>query len=83
MLNIHAHLSEYEVIGYLGGFCFDSKTSSTKCKKSSFKYTLIDLLIQSAYPCESLIEDPKERLRNVDLCPESADLATTQIHAKG
>jgi len=68
MLDVHAHLSEYEVIGYLGGFCFESKTTNQRY-----------IIIQSAVACESLIDDPNERKRNVDLCPESADRAHSQI----
>lgn len=30
MLDVHAHLSEKEVIGYLGGFFFDSKITNQK-----------------------------------------------------
>jgi hypothetical protein len=66
MLDVHAHLSEKEVIGYLGGFFFDSKITNQKY-----------IIIQSAVPCESIIDDPNERKRNVDLCPESADRAHT------
>ncbi|TNV85286.1 hypothetical protein FGO68_gene10664 [Halteria grandinella] len=72
MLNVHSHLSEFEVIGFLGGYCLDSKDSQHKY-----------LLIHSAYPCESMIQDQKERQRNVDLCPESADRARAQIQSKG
>lgn len=32
MLNVHSHLSEFEVIGFLGGYCFDSKKTKKKCK---------------------------------------------------
>jgi len=27
MLNVHSHLSEFEVIGFLGGYCFDTVNS--------------------------------------------------------
>lgn len=31
MLNIHSHLSKNEVIGFLGGFSFESKDNKYKC----------------------------------------------------
>ena len=81
MLNVHSHLSEFEVIGFLGGHYFESTKSKKKCKV--FDNKPVDLMIHSAYPCESMIKDQKQRQRNVDLCPLSADRARTQIEAKG
>ena len=43
----------------------------------------LDLLIHSAYPCESLIESQQERLKNVELCPVSADKARQEILNRG
>mmetsp|Transcript_18442 Transcript_18442/g.17563 ORF Transcript_18442/g.17563 Transcript_18442/m.17563 type:complete len:247 (+) Transcript_18442:666-1406(+) len=68
ILNIHSHLSKNEVIGYLGGFCFDTKDNSQKY-----------ILIHQAYPCKSIVENQRERSKNVEICPESADLARQQI----
>ena len=76
MLNVHSHLSEFEVIGFLGGYCFESKNSNQKCNSFNSWFNL-DLLIHSAYPCDSLVQDQRERKRNVELCPESADRART------
>lgn len=72
MLNIHAHLSEYEVIGFLGGHCFQNQTTNQK-----------DLIIHSVYPCDSLIENQVERQKNVDLCPVSASNAKQMIQNRG
>ena len=44
MLDVHAHLSKAEVIGYFGGLCFKSKVTNQQI-----------IIIQSAVPCESLI----------------------------
>eukprot|EP00347_Sterkiella_histriomuscorum_P005805 403355203 len=72
MLNIHSHLSEYEVIGFLGGYCFESQTTNQKY-----------LIISTVIPCDSLIENQVERQKNVDLCPVSANNARMIIQSRG
>ena len=73
ILNVHSHLSKNEVIGFLGGFCFESKTNQNQ------KY----ILIHQAYPCNSTIQNMKERQKNVELCPESAEKARHLISQNG
>ncbi len=47
----------------------------TKNVKLKFLNKSVDILIHQAYPCKSIVENQKERQKNVDLCPESAAIA--------
>lgn len=39
--------------------------------------------MQQVYPCDSIVPDAKNRSHNVDLCPESANLARDKIQKRG
>jgi hypothetical protein len=62
MLNIHSHLSKNEVIGFLGGSCYEVMGSSKK-SKSIICFNSCDsvLIIQSVAICDSMVKNQKER----------------------
>lgn len=65
-MQVHSHLLQNEIIGFVAGY----RIPSDKSKRST-------LIITETYPCESNsldanLEERKDLERNVELSPESA-----------
>lgn len=81
ILNVHSHISKQEVIGFLGGQYIKSQTEGKTCKCPLTLF--LDIIVQQVYPCDSVVPDARNRSHNVDLCPESANLAREKILKQG
>jgi hypothetical protein len=51
--------------------------------KDVIGFLFLDIIIEKTYPCDSIVPDAKNRSHNVDLCPESANMARQAIQDAG
>ena len=81
-MNIHAHLSKNEVIGYLAGTqAMSAHGKPGTLSPHAHEFRCVALIVQRAYPCESISQ--KKRNHNAEMCPQSAVATHELIQSAG